>query len=122
MKMMKELLLGKRDEILNLLNVARKNCLETKPRHTIKTHPADYEELPEIFSFNMARIRNLEDYLKKVEKAIEKLDNGNYGYCEGCGKKIPFKRLKIVPFADLCIHCQKEVEKAQKIKTFLRWR
>jgi len=38
-----------------------------------------------------------------VERAIDRLGEGNYGYCERCGNDIPVERLAAFPSADpLC--------------------
>lgn len=43
--------------------------------------------------------------LSKIEIALKKIQNGNYGLCEECGKNISQKRLKALPYAIYCIHC-----------------
>jgi DnaK suppressor protein len=47
----------------------------------------------------------LEERLKKVEKALKKIEEGNYGFCEKCSQKIEETRLKIDPAAPLCRSC-----------------
>jgi len=54
--------------------------------------------------------------LKKIEKAIEKIENGTYGICESCGAEIPIERLEARPVTDLCIECKIEQEEAEKLK------
>ena len=49
--------------------------------------------------------------LKKVEAALEKVENGEYGICDQCEKKIPEARLKIIPYTEFCTHCLSEIEK-----------
>lgn len=46
----------------------------------------------------------------QVERAIQRLKQGTYGVCEGCGKKIPVTRLNALPFSTTCIVCQRELE------------
>ncbi len=46
-----------------------------------------------------------------IENALERMRGGNYGSCEGCGNKIPFARLSALPYATLCIECQREAER-----------
>jgi RNA polymerase-binding protein DksA len=41
--------------------------------------------------------------LRQVEKALSRLDSGEYGRCEVCGREIPEERLEAVPWATLCI-------------------
>jgi DnaK suppressor protein len=44
--------------------------------------------------------------LKKIDEALEMLDNGEYGYCESCGVEIGIRRLEARPTATLCIDCK----------------
>ena len=36
---------------------------------------------------------------------------GEYGVCEVCSKKIPMARLDALPYATMCIECQREIER-----------
>ena len=49
--------------------------------------------------------------LNRVDGALQKLKDGTYGVCENCGKSIGLKRLKAVPYAELCIKCKEAEEK-----------
>ena len=53
--------------------------------------------------------------LKKIEKALNKIECGNFGICEVCGEKIDLKRLQTRPIADLCIKCKEDQEKREKM-------
>ena len=44
--------------------------------------------------------------IKKIDEALEHLDNHEYGYCEGCGEEIGIRRLEARPTASLCIDCK----------------
>lgn len=55
-------------------------------------------------------IENGEEGLRNIDTALEKMDDGSYGVCEICSKKINKDRLKAVPYAKLCIDCQREEE------------
>lgn len=44
--------------------------------------------------------------LKLIEEAIERIEDGEYGYCVNCSKEIQPKRLEAVPWARHCITCQ----------------
>lgn len=44
--------------------------------------------------------------LDKVNKALSRLEKGEYGICKKCSRKIPENRLAIMPTADLCISCE----------------
>lgn len=64
-------------------------------------------------SFRKAAALNQMDAkrLKSVVNAIKRINDGKYGYCLQCGKKIPEGRLRAIPSAVLCIDCQSENEK-----------
>jgi DnaK suppressor protein len=49
--------------------------------------------------------------LVAVEAALERVKQGTYGMCDSCGKPIPLGRLKVLPFAKLCVQCQEDEEK-----------
>ena len=41
----------------------------------------------------------------RLERALEKLEEGSYGTCDGCGAAIPAGRLRSVPESALCLDC-----------------
>jgi len=53
--------------------------------------------------------------LSKIEKAIKKIENNTYGYCEETGEPIGIKRLLARPIASLSIEAQEKHEKNEKI-------
>jgi DnaK suppressor protein len=48
-----------------------------------------------------------EQHLAAIEAAIARLDAGRYGRCTGCGRPIAPERLEALPWAALCIDCQR---------------
>ena len=52
--------------------------------------------------------------LAKIDAAIEKIQEGEYGQCESCGEEIGLKRLEARPVAELCIDCKAEQEKLER--------
>ncbi len=45
-------------------------------------------------------------FLKKIEESLERLENGEYGYCDDCGSEIGLERLEARPTANQCIDCK----------------
>lgn len=43
--------------------------------------------------------------LREIERAMERLSEGTYGICRGCGNPIPAGRLEARPFAEYCVPC-----------------
>ena len=52
--------------------------------------------------------------IHKIEKALVRIDNGTYGYCEEGDEPIGIKRLEARPIATLCIECQELHEKSER--------
>ncbi|MFA5161416.1 MAG: TraR/DksA family transcriptional regulator [Elusimicrobiales bacterium] len=48
--------------------------------------------------------------LEQIESALRRIEKNVYGMCESCRCIIPRKRLKALPFARYCIHCQSSNE------------
>ncbi len=49
--------------------------------------------------------------ITQVERALDRLDEGTYGWCEKCGNPIPVERLAAFPSATLCISCKQLEER-----------
>lgn len=61
------------------------------------------------------RLRDRELYLlKKIDRTLEKIKEGEFGVCERCGEDISLKRLEARPVAELCIRCKEETERVEK--------
>ncbi len=54
---------------------------------------------------------NLLERITQVERAIDRLGQGNYGWCERCGDQIPVERLAAFPSATLCVSCKQLEER-----------
>jgi RNA polymerase-binding protein DksA len=54
---------------------------------------------------------NLAERVSQVERALERLDEGGYGWCEKCGNAIPVERLAAFPSATLCVTCKQLEER-----------
>jgi DnaK suppressor protein len=56
-------------------------------------------------------IRTLLDRRTQAEHAMQRLDDGTYGNCEGCHSPIPVERLEVFPSATTCVHCKQNRER-----------
>ena len=48
--------------------------------------------------------------LAKIDAALDRLDEGTYGYCYECGQEIAGQRLRALPFPERCLDCEEERE------------
>ena len=53
--------------------------------------------------------------ISKIDKAIKRIEDGTYGFCEETGEPIGIKRLIARPIAILCIDAQEKHEKEEKV-------
>ena len=66
-------------------------------------------------SVEMRTINRQIKLLSKIDKAIKRIDDNTYGYCEETGEPIGLKRLIARPVATLSIEAQEKHEKNEKI-------
>ena len=53
-------------------------------------------------------------YLRNIETALSKIEDGSYGFCELTGTEIGLKRLRAQPWATLSIEALEELEEARQ--------
>ena len=76
--------------------------------------PADRATAESDRAFTL-RIRDRELHLiKKIQSALQRIEDGTYGVCEECGDDISISRLKARPVTRLCINCKERQEQAEK--------
>jgi RNA polymerase-binding transcription factor len=64
---------------------------------------------------SVLRIRDRERKLIfKIQEALQRLDDGEFGICEECGEDISIERLKARPVTTLCIECKSSQEIEEK--------
>jgi DnaK suppressor protein len=57
------------------------------------------------------RIRKLQE---RIDAAIQRINDGSYGYCVSTGEEIGLARLEVRPIATMCIKAQEEHERFEK--------
>lgn len=78
--------------------------------------PDEIDQASSEYAQSMAfRLRDREKFLlKKIEKALQRIEDGSFGLCERCEEVITMKRLEARPVTTLCIRCKEEQEKKEK--------
>ncbi|HEY5311508.1 MAG TPA: TraR/DksA C4-type zinc finger protein [Pirellulales bacterium] len=69
----------------------------------IPTHNADRDS--DGIDKDVALMQNEEGLLDAVTAALERIEQGTFGTCEGCQSNIAVERLDALPYAPLCIAC-----------------
>ncbi len=107
----KKLLLQK-EELLSGAGMTR----NTLPDETLFPELGDQASAEIDRNFTL-RLRDRErKLLKKIEEALDQIDNGSYGICEICGQEISLKRLEARPVTTMCIDCKTEQEEEEKLR------
>ena len=52
---------------------------------------------------DLSLVNNLRDLMEKIDKALAKMDEGTYGFCDRCGNPIEKARVQALPYANLCL-------------------
>jgi DnaK suppressor protein len=52
-------------------------------------------------------------YLKKLDQALKRIEEGSFGECDECGEDIELRRLEARPTANLCVSCKEEQERKE---------
>ncbi len=104
--------------------ITHKEELLRKAKRTLYEEAAfDTNDLPDEIDlasseYNQSLVFRLRDrekiLLRKIDKSLGKIDNGDYGICEGCGEDISNRRLEARPVTNLCIRCKEEEERIEK--------
>jgi DnaK suppressor protein len=56
-------------------------------------------------TINEKALRDKKSNLQKLERALERHEEGKFGKCLKCGDEIPFGRLKFMPYTTRCVKC-----------------
>jgi DnaK suppressor protein len=71
---------------------------------------AAYDTAQDEINSQLAEVESRE--LASIENALDRMKDGTYGQCEVCGGRIPLARLEALPYATMCIACQREIERS----------
>ena len=53
--------------------------------------------------------------IRKIERSLQDIENGDYGRCQNCDEDISVKRLKARPTAQYCIKCKTQLETMERL-------
>ncbi len=112
LKKFKDLLEGKKEDIL------------ARAKQTLSEDMTlDQDDLPDemdlasseyLQSFTF-RLRGREKvFLDKIQKALDRIDDGTFGTCDECDEPITIKRLEARPETTLCIRCKEDQERVER--------
>ena len=101
----------------NLLMKEAEKTVENMKRDSTKlSDPNDAATQEEEFRLELRTRDRERKLIIKIDQALQRVDDGLYGYCEDTGEPIELKRLEARPVATLSLEAQEAHEKKEKIK------
>lgn len=89
--------------------------LEMGGDNTPLSDEADTAEMSEEQEIRFEMLERLCAKAKRLDEALHRFPEGNYGVCTSCGKPIHTERLEALPEAAFCLTCQKQQEGAEQV-------
>ena len=100
-----------RGEITHLADTALKRDLAETSHTPIHMAELGTDNFEQELTLNL--LGSEEDVLDQIEAALERIEEGHYGRCEECGRKIAQARLEAMPYVALCVRCASQREHEQ---------
>jgi RNA polymerase-binding transcription factor DksA len=97
------------DEALRTTGGEASGSLSNTPIHMADLGSDNYEQ-----EFTLGLLQNEEQRLEEIAAALRRIDQGEFGVCEGdgCGKPIPKPRLDALPFTRYCVDCARKMQQS----------
>jgi len=109
---MRQILIMRRDALRTALAGDLSLLKELRAQAAGDVVDAALDSAQDEISSQLAEVEGRE--LASIENALQRMRDGQYGVCEGCSCSIPMARLNALPYATLCIECQRESERFGK--------
>ncbi len=113
----KKLILKRKEEILDGIKHISDDTLRKSQKDAAGDisgytyHMADVATDTYDREFSLGLASSESEILYELDDAVKRIEEGNFGVCEGCKSLITKTRLKAIPHARLCLKCQEKKEK-----------
>ena len=84
--------------------------------HTVEMGDASEADVHDDIEFALIQMKA--ETLQKIDQALVRLEDGDFGYCYECGEDISEQRLRALPFALRCKDCEEAREQAVQRERF----
>ena len=101
---LKEQLIVRKSELGRLVKAHRADTLPVKLDQTAVGRLSRMDHL-QIQAMSVETERRRKDEIYRIEAALVRMDEGDYGYCVSCGEGIETKRLELDPAVPTCVGC-----------------
>ena len=120
LKVFKNLLIKKRIDLLDGINYLKNETLNKSQREAsgdlsgYAYHMADMASDVSERDLLLSLASGEREFLLQIDEALKRVEEGEYGFCMACEKKIAKTRLHAIPHAPHCRSCQEKEEKQNK--------
>jgi len=117
---LRKMLEQERDRLMAELEAMEEHAPEVEEQVGMDIGGGYDEDLADVASSTFEREKSValessvQHTLTQVEEALQRIEDGTYGRCLRCGNPIDFARLKVLPYATLCIRCKELEEKSSR--------
>lgn len=117
-KLLRARLVDEQGRLVDELEQLRANASTVDERREGSPFGKREEEANEVLELEkrLALEKRIREELADIERALNKFEEGTYGLCDNCGKKIDPARLEALPQAGLCLNCKAHQAKNAKNK------
>jgi len=105
---LKDILIKMRDRLTGQITSQSIDSLKYVDDTSSEDRTDDFDK-----EFALNLVSSEHDSVFEIDNALRRIDEGIYGFCDGCGCAIEKPRLQALPFARMCIRCQSEQEKGR---------
>jgi DnaK suppressor protein len=115
----RKLLLDRRKKILYEARTEISKFITGDTKQLIDTaiDDGDWSFVDMAKGIDLKKLSAQKDTLNKIDEALRKIDDGTYGLCEDCGSEISKERLRVIPFAVLCVECKEQRERSEAFES-----
>lgn len=101
------------DAIAKLRDLGLAPAMDDDPREvgTTALDEGDAAQATERMDMSLATRERLAERINRLTAALERIHEGTYGICAGCGEAIAPARLDVIPDATACVSCQETNER-----------
>ena len=107
----KALLLQLQREVSGDISALEDDAFSTDGDRLSVDNPADIGSESFSQEFSLELLQRDEATLGEIHEALQRVQSGTFGLCEGCDEPIPKARLNTVPHARFCVACQRKAER-----------
>jgi RNA polymerase-binding protein DksA len=106
----RRLLLERRRRILGTVQGMEEEALKASDQDFSVDHMADHGSDNFEQDFTLSLVESERRELVEIDRAIQRIEHGTYGICEGTGEPIPRPRLEAIPYARYSVEYQRKLE------------